>query len=331
MKIFVIWLWLKIRVLNLFDSNSNNPATHKVERQTTRVYIVLIAIAFVILLSYTVATEETIVYIVQKPSLKAYEELYADYANSITCKCSEISMPYSTFITIRASYHQVCRSSLISPLFFTKLAMIRQDLLLYPTDFMIMSAVHFQWLITFCELSRIVFSNQLDAFQNNLFVNDKLLTREIFETRTPQLIDYFIGDVQFYFARSIKQTLDIVSITHAISATSSLTHKLAVTVTPSGHQVQIEPVNYFRGCSCVSNPTSCSDDATFYSYNSTTHSFDPEFQVPGMRIACSSMQSLLESNLACWYSAECYQTVRLSKKIHLKLALFVSGHSILAK
>ena len=318
-------------MLNLFDSNSNNPATHKAERHTTRVYIVLITIAFVILLSYTVATEETKVYTVQKPSLEAYEQLHAEHANSITCACSEISMPYSTFITIRASYHQVCTSSLISPLFFTKLAMIRPDLPLYPIDFMAMSAGHFQWLVTLCALSQIVFSNQLDAFQSNLFVNDKLLTRNIFETRAPQLVDYFIGDVQFYFARSIKETLDIVGITHAISATSSLTHKLAITVTPSGHQVQIEPVNYFHDCSCVSNPTSCSDDAAFYSYNSTANSFDPEFKIPGMRIACSPMQSLLESNLACWYSAECYQTVRLRKKIDQKVSMFISGHSILAK
>ena len=61
------WLWLQIRMLNLFDSHTNNPITQKHERRTTRLYITFVTIAFIILLSYTVATEETLVYTVVKP------------------------------------------------------------------------------------------------------------------------------------------------------------------------------------------------------------------------------------------------------------------------
>lgn len=303
------WLWLKIRMLNLFDSKSNNPVKQKHQRYTTRLYIIFVTIAFVILLCYTVITQETTVYTVQNPSQQIYEQLYAEHSNTIECTCSEISIQYSVFISIEANYHQTCSSSFISPSFFVQLASTRTDISIYPGDFMYLSVVYFQWLTTFCSLSQLVFSNQLTAFQTNLFVNNKLLTQDAFNIQASQLADFFISDVQYYFSRGIKEMREILGFSQLLSATSTITYKLPIKTTSSGSQVRIEPTNFFSGCSCLSDPTSCSDDAAFYSYNSMNNSFNPIFKVLGVRLACSPMESFLQSNLACWYSSECYQTV----------------------
>jgi hypothetical protein len=296
-------------MLNLFDSNSNNPLKHKHERYTTRLYILFVTIAFVVLLSYTIATKETTVYTIQKPSQDTYEKLYAEYSSTIACTCKNISIPYSYFIIIQASYHQVCSSSFISPGFFAQLAMIREDAPIYPGDFILMGVDYFEWLTTFCALSRLVFSNQLAAFQTELFVNNELLTRDVFEIQANQLADFFISDVQFYFARGITETRELLGFSQPISATSIIRYILPITTTSSGSQVRIEPLNFFSDCSCLSDPTSCSDDAAFYSYIPMNNSFYPIFKIPGIRIACSPMESLLQSNLACWYSSDCYETV----------------------
>ena len=327
------WLWHQIKMFNLFDSNSNNLAKQHTERQTTRLYIILLATASVILLSYTIATEETRVYTIEKPPQETYEKLYAKYSNTMTCMCSEISIPYSEFIRIQASFHQVCSSSFVLSDLSTQLAMIKHDIRLYPIDFMLMSTGHLQWLSTLCTLSRLIFFNQLAVFLANPFVNNKLLAHQEFEVQGSQLADAFINDIQFYFARGIKQTLEAIGITQAISATSSVIYKLPIVTTPQGRQVRMEAANYFSSCSCVSEPISCSDEAAFYSYNPTNDSFHPVFKIPGMRIACNSLQSVLKSNLDCWYSSECYQTVRFFN-IHYfnqRSRTFVLGHFILAK
>ncbi|UJR19293.1 hypothetical protein I4U23_022422 [Adineta vaga] len=303
-----LWFWLKIKMLNLFDSKSNDIIKQKYERHTTRLYIFVIIITFIALLCYTVITEETIVYTVQNPSLETYEKLYQTYSDTLQCICTKISIPYSKIISFQASYHQICTSSFVDPTFFSQLAFIRNDIY-YSADFILLSVEYFQWLTTFCRLSQLVFYNQLLAFQTNLFINNKLLTRDTFEIQATQLADFFINDVQLYFARGIKQMREMIGITQLMSATSTLTYKLPIRQTISGSQIQVLPLQFFSNCSCLSNPTSCSDDAAFYLYNSLTQSFDIDFKIEGIHIACSSMETLFQSNLACWYSSDCYQTV----------------------
>lgn len=307
-----ISLWSRLKMLNLFDSNSNSPIKQRRERHATRFYLVCLTIAFFVLFFYTIATEETHVYTVQNPTQNQYQELYAKHVDTIDCACQTIGIPYFQFLVITARYHQICFSTYISPDFITQLAMIRQDAPFHPGDFMLMSVNYFQWLTAFCALSQIVFPNQLLAFQNRLFVNNKLLPAEAFQVQAEKLVDSFISDLQYYFARGIRQTRDMMAFAQPLSATTTITYNLPIRQTPRGSQVVVEPANFFPNCSCVYNPTECASDAAFYSYNPTNNSFSLSYQVTGVRIACSSMDSLLQSSLACWYSPECYSKVSRS-------------------
>lgn len=296
-------------MLNLFDSNSNSSIKQRRERHATRLYIVFLTLAFFVLFLYTISTEETEVFTIQNPTQKQYEELYADFGATIDCSCQTIGIPYSQFLNITARYHQICFSPFIYPDFITQLAMIRQDSPFHPGDFMLMSVNYFQWLTAFCALSQLVFPNQLVAFQNRLFVNNKLLPAEAFQVQAEKLVDFFIKDLQYYFARGIKQTREMIAFSQPLSATTTITYNLPVRQTPLGSQVIVEPTNFFPNCSCVYNPTECSSDAAFYSYDPLNNQFNLSYQVTGVRIACSAMDSLLQSTLTCWYSSDCYSNV----------------------
>ncbi|CAF3929747.1 unnamed protein product [Rotaria sp. Silwood1] len=305
----IAWLWLKVKMLNLFDSNSNDPSTQKHERQTTRLYILSLVIAFIILFFYAITIEETKVYTIQNPSREIYDETYAEYSKTLECTCSKIAIPYSTFISIETSYHQICSSSLISPNFFAQLAAIKTDIPYYPGDFMLMSVEYFQWFYTFCALAQQTLYQQLLMFQATLFVNNKLLAYDTFDDQATQLVDSFIINLQYVFSRGIGETRQMMGFAQPVSAVSDITYKFQFTTTPSGSQVQIEPIDFFSGCWCVCDPTGCSKDAAFYTYNSTNNSFNSVFNVSGARLGCSPMESVLQSTLACWYSSDCYQTV----------------------
>jgi hypothetical protein len=141
------------------------------------------------------------------------------------------------------------------------------------------------------------------------------LAHDAFATRANQLADFFISNVQLYFARSIIQSREVTGFFQPISATLIIRYILPITTTSSDTQVRIEHLNFFSDCSCLSNPTSCSDDAAFYSYIPMNNSSYPIFTIANIRIACRPLKSLLQSNLACWYSTDCYQMVRCKNRI----------------
>lgn len=280
------------------------------ERQTTRLYMLSMILAFVVLLSYTVATKEAQVHTIRNPSQQIYDKIYAEHSDTIECTCSGISIPYSTFIAVDASYHEICSSPLIFPYFFAQLAAIRTGVPYYQGDFMLMSVEYFQWFFTFCALAQRTISQQVLAFQAQLLVNNKLLTRNSFHDQASNIVDDFITNVRFIFSRGIGELRQMMGFAQPISATSGITYQLKIKTTGSGSQVQIVPADFFSGCSCLCNPTGCSKDGAFYAYNPLNNSLAPVFKIPGVRIGCSPMESVLQSNLACWYSSDCYNTVR---------------------
>ena len=81
--------------------------THEVVIIASRIYIVLLSAGIIILMLINGLTQVTTSVTVKSPTLAIYEKLQAEYSNSLSCPCKQIATPYSTFLTITASYHQV--------------------------------------------------------------------------------------------------------------------------------------------------------------------------------------------------------------------------------
>jgi hypothetical protein len=104
--------------LNLFASipPSNDPNIIRRNRNTTRVYFILLITAFFILILYTSLRQVTITVIVKSPSVSEYTELSLQYPLTLRCPCSRIAIKYNQFISqIEPQYHQICSSVFISP------------------------------------------------------------------------------------------------------------------------------------------------------------------------------------------------------------------------
>ena len=155
------------------------------------------------------------------------------------------------------------------------------------------------------------YSQEYNSFKERLLINTKLLSPEAFDSQATQLANVFVRNTQLFFTRSLTQLREIVGISQPLPATSTLIYELLIRATFHRKQVQIEPSTFFSHCSCITDPTTCSKQAAFYEYNPLNDSHNPTFTVLGIRVACSSMESVFQSNLACWYSSTCYQTVRI--------------------
>ncbi len=280
------------------------------EQKTTRLYILLLSTTFAFLFFYTAFTKQTKIYNVQYPTKATYEHLLVKYADTIQCPCSSIAIPYQEFISVNVNYHPICSSEFISDSFIAQLFAFR-DVNLYRGDFMQMSGPYFAGLSKLCLLSKIIFSRSLANVQANLFVNDKLLSPDDFAMKSAAMEQLFVEEAAAAFEDGIQVVLEFTTTNQMLSV-SSVSYNLRIV---SNENVQVEPGG-FSNCSCLLNPSTCSEEAGFYSYDSSTDSFTLLSTVMGIQVTCYPLLSIMKSNLACWYSLDCYEKVRYKSLIH---------------
>ena len=304
--------WITIKRYNKFDSASQQISIARLERIFTRLYVLIMCSAFIILATYTVLTLKTTIYTASNPSQSTYVALLAQHADTLECPCQHVAVPYDKFISVEWKLHQLCSSQFISPSFYLQLAIVDKQQIPYnKADFMWHSLAYFNWLHNFCSLSDLWLTKEYNYFASKLFINAKLITPLSFSTQTDQFLHSFSNDTMVVFVRSLQQVIAMNSVNGFITTSPTL-YTLPGNVSmnaPFDGQVRLEPSG-FNGCSCLLQPTKCSQSAAFYSYEPANHTFQSLWAVPGIRLGCLSLQSVFFSTLNCWYSDVCYRTVR---------------------
>ena len=101
-------MYISLLKLNLFKHPYNDDFGRRSEVLSTRFYIVLMTISFIILTLYASIIVHTETVQVRTPSIMTYERLAGQYNNTLTCACANITTPYQTFISlIPVSYKNV--------------------------------------------------------------------------------------------------------------------------------------------------------------------------------------------------------------------------------
>jgi hypothetical protein len=93
--------------LNLFDSESRNANIKRLERISTRIYLILLAISSIILLTYTSVAEQTSTITVESLSQTTIEQLFEEHPKSLNCPCTNTAILYDNIIEVGVTYHQV--------------------------------------------------------------------------------------------------------------------------------------------------------------------------------------------------------------------------------
>lgn len=96
--------------VNLFQnkcSKSQLVNAQEIGIVASRIYLAaLIASVFGFLLLYGL-TETTNTVTIQSPTIDTFEQLEKNYPAKLTCPCSQIAIPHSTFLSISPTFHQV--------------------------------------------------------------------------------------------------------------------------------------------------------------------------------------------------------------------------------
>jgi hypothetical protein len=156
------------------------------------------------------------------------------------------------------------------------------------------SQYSFQALSSFCELSQNTITHNLIQLYSNQYVSTYVTPFQLFQSQTISRVSQF----KFSMIESFLLSLSMIQNTIEANALLSGLQTNYKQVVQSNSVVSSPSV--YSGCSCASSSL-CSDQSAIYAYPGAVILF----RVPGFYTGCYIIQSLLQSNLECFYSQEC--------------------------
>ena len=97
--------------INLFKEESTIIETlnrQKVALVASRIYLIVLVFSMIVLALFNCLQQVVTHVSIQTSSIIMFEKMHAIYPSSLSCPCQNISIPYSTFISVLPTYHQVC-------------------------------------------------------------------------------------------------------------------------------------------------------------------------------------------------------------------------------
>ncbi|CAF1506958.1 unnamed protein product, partial [Adineta steineri] len=273
----------KFSTINLFDSESNNMETIRLERISTKLYLLVFTICIYSITIYTIFSDKTIHQSFSNPSQNDYNNLLMSYSKSLDCPCNKISITYKDFIEIDATFHQICSSDFVNMKWINYLFNEGYWSDYERRDIRVRGSAYFLFLSSVCEISRRTTNNAIEQFHNEIFINTKLISETEFNIQIENIILQFQKLTLTKFSRSLKLLRDIMNGNAFVSS-----YFLNC------------PIITTNGCSCGTQ-SDCIDSGGIY-YSLNNHEI---FAMPGLHIGCSVVDTLLYSTFECLYNQTC--------------------------
>ncbi|CAF0983238.1 unnamed protein product [Didymodactylos carnosus] len=293
---------------NLFVSGPTDVHEQNNELISTRVFLVALALSLSILIIYTAETVVTIMKPVQNPSFDRYKNLLLKYPDTLKCPCTPVSIKYKGFIQFNPSYHPVCSSDFIQTEWIENIALICDSCTLtFIQDICNTGPPSFDLLATLCQLVQTTSANSLLSLNESYYITDYVQAENLFNIATNAFVNNFQRSLATTFNLSIKYLQETTKGNQLMSALATNYY-----INLSDSSDSLFPVSY-NNCNCASLQSTClteqigHTDTPIINYN--THSYDcyyqPNFTVPHIYTGCYVLDSLLQSDLTCFYDQSC--------------------------
>ncbi|CAF4149931.1 unnamed protein product [Rotaria sp. Silwood2] len=254
-------LYQKVRLsiinFNLFDNHSRDSFEIKRGLIATRLFIFLFMITISVLITNTSISVQTITNTIQNPSQMQYQTFLERYSTTLKCPCNILSIPYKEFIQITPIYHQLCESNFIQSWWYNSLYAKGPDYI--PDNFVFFAASYFRTLAMFCEIANFTIVDAIRRFSSIMFVNAQVISHNLFDSKTKDIIDTFINSTRAEFTNSLSLINEVVHANQYISG--MLTNGAPDIVNVSSYATSIEnpySIVWFNQIGLTTNNQTCS-------------------------------------------------------------------------
>ncbi|CAF0850861.1 unnamed protein product [Adineta ricciae] len=313
-----------LKRLNLFNTYSTNAKQIQHEILTTRIYLILLPMVLTIFIVYSAQMKLYYTVQVSNPTLSTYRQLLDLYPDTLSCPCSQLSLSYSTFVTLTHHLHPICLSDFIKESWFSYLYYDNSSSY-KPIDIRSVGNAQFQLLRTLCEFSERVIEDAFKTtFVASVFTNNDglLLKLDVLRVQVDAFANSFIGNIiseqrrqralftiafDRNFLVSALETSAIPIIDSKLKLQMKIPHYMSAFI---GTIVQTQTV-----CQCDSVYTcvsplgivdnSINEPVPSQSVTLVTQSSSLLATVNGFQSGCLPLNSLLLSTLECYNNQSC--------------------------
>ena len=178
--------------LNIFAASDDSGEREDEQQRrsnivATRVYVVILTLVLVDVALISWISSETTMVTIEHPTRQQFEAL----PNEAKCPCSRVSILYEEFISIQATFHQVCESDFVSDRWIETADFGSRSIDYFTIDFRAMGSAQFQALAGFCRLSKSNVAQSISSFFQSTLVSSEALTETVFRSQTEALINQF--------------------------------------------------------------------------------------------------------------------------------------------
>ena len=288
--------------LNLFyNRHKSSVLTVRSEVRATRLYVLLFISIFIILVLYNVLEDERVTITIPQPTQTTYEHLYSSFNSSLQCPCSQITIPYRSFVNMSTALHQICSSSLIDTTWIESIYGDGDWSNIPINEFRVRGVAYFFVLQSLCTIAKGKISSAGPYFFDNQIISGQIIPENELFSQINSDIDQlrrsyssnFIALIQF--GRDSTQGNQLISI-YSLNWVYSPRYDRNM----SFYQIPTEPIRHGKGCSCATS-SACTEPV-----------FVNDQIIPGFLIGCSSLESTIRSTLICLYNQTCLNLINIA-------------------
>ncbi|CAF1412367.1 unnamed protein product [Adineta steineri] len=316
-------LWSIVRDFNLFPSIPPSTDEYQLRNQriSTRIFTILLTLSLTILISYISFINVTKIIYINSPTILQYSQLYLTYPQTLECPCTDISIGYDKFIQVNYTLHQICTSTFITDDWISYLVNSVELVNFNSDDFRWSGPSIFQALSAFCQLSNQTISNRLIQFYSSQYVSVSVTPLQVLQSQTQAFISQFISSMTNDFS------LSLLTIRETTQSNSLLSGQLTNYVLQNANDIYVYSTSKSYGnCNCAYSAM-CIYEFRIYD---PTGSY-ALFTVPGIYTGCYIIESLLLSNLECFYNETCINQIQSYFIYYLSMNLTTLDTSLLVR
>ncbi|UJR20228.1 hypothetical protein I4U23_023359 [Adineta vaga] len=295
------WIQMKLLMkntlieLNFFENQmETNNRQIRYQRYASRLYMFFVILALLIFANYTLLRKNIHRETIFNPTESDFLKLHGLYSTSLSCPCTSISIPYSTFLYTIPSYHQICSSDFTSSQWMDYVAILDENTNYYSLDYRLHAGSYFQSLGTFCYQAKKTIDTALNIYLQTQFVGSQVLSQQLFESQMN-------SSIQNWQSATINQFLRTIQLLRATTQGNQLLHHAlnADFYTNRTTRQTSMTSRVYSNCSCTLS-SSCLIDLSIYD-----NQFQIRYYIPNFFIGCFVIESLLQSTLQCFYDRSC--------------------------
>ncbi|CAF1538112.1 unnamed protein product [Adineta ricciae] len=306
----------KLVEYNIFESEiSWQKKQHRQkEIRITRIYFLLLVFNVIILIIFTSLSIQTNSITVDYPTQTIFNKLRLDsrISSTLECSCQQITIPYNSFVSIDIHFHQLCSSD------FTDVNSNWTNVLYsygiddeHPyDDYRLFALPQFRTLFLLCNVVKTTVMNNLIRFYSKTLISKQIQSKDVIQYQTENAITRFRSTI----CKTFVLTLDLIREMgqgNGILASIQSNWYFQTLRKEDLAFLWAKPRSYGneKNCSCATN-SMCNSLAKI-----------DNSSIPGFRIGCYIIDSLLQSTLECLYDINC---INLLKSFYSFQDVFVS-------